>query len=283
MDYLIAKTSDKREPYYMVLSNERVFDEDYDLSDFRLYDDTYKLQGNEWFGVENFSTMEYCLEFLRNEFVPTSYSFMDRRLYGKIAYIVSVQQDGNYYIFQKVTPSYLYVRYRAISWLNVLSPSEQAHLINNENVLVIKEIPDCIYIKREDRLYFKKLNSITSIFEGINILYREATDSEVENFLSFDMINLVGNFSTEYVHTANRRRIKEAMDRYVNFTDEQKTQMVHYVNDYCPLLLDSGNNKFNISNEKELTELLNAINQRYYTTEIEGERRLANSVTKIIR
>ena len=44
---------------------------------------------------------------------------------------------------------------------------------------------------------------------------------------------------------------------------------------------DATTNKFRISNEKELTELLNTLNQRYYTTEIDGEKRLANSVTKL--
>lgn len=38
---------------------------------------------------------------------------------------------------------------------------------------------------------------------------------------------------------------------------------------------------FNINSEKELTELLNGMNQRYYTTEIDGEKRIANSVTVV--
>ena len=33
--------------------------------------------------------------------------------------------------------------------------------------------------------------------------------------------------------------------------------------------------------KKELTELLNGMNERYYTTEIDGEKRIANSVTVV--
>lgn len=33
--------------------------------------------------------------------------------------------------------------------------------------------------------------------------------------------------------------------------------------------------------EKELTELLNGMNERYYITEIDGEKRIANSVTVV--
>lgn len=33
--------------------------------------------------------------------------------------------------------------------------------------------------------------------------------------------------------------------------------------------------------EKELTELLNGMNERYYTTEIDGEKKIANFVTVV--
>lgn len=112
-------------------------------------------------------------------------------------------------------------------------------------LLVIKDIPDCVYVKDIDKLYFKNLNAITSIFNGINELYREATE------------------------------------RYNNFSTEQKNRIPNYISQYCPHLYDATTNRFRISNEKELTELLNTLNQRYYTTEIDGEKRLANSVTKL--
>lgn len=281
MDFLIAKTKSKKEPYYMVLSDTQVFDSEYDLSDFRLYDDEYKLQENEWFGVEEFSLKGYCLDLLKEDFEPTLYSFMERKSYNEIVYIISIQKEGNYYIFQKVTPSYLYARHKVISWHNLLDPSEQAHLIDNKDVLVIKTVPDCIYVKNEDRLYFKNLGSITSIFEGIDVLYREATDSEVAEFLALDIINLKEGFSTKQVKQSNRRRIKEAVEKYANFTEEQKKQIPDYVKGYCPHLFNLDNNKFNISREKDLTEFLNILNQRYYTTEIDREKRVARSVIKL--
>lgn len=111
-----------------------------------------------------------------------------------------------------------------ISWGNLRSPSEQARLIKEDNILVIKDNPDCVFVKDIDKLYFKNLNAITSIFNGINELYREATDSEVETFLSMDIINLESDFSKDQVKTPNRRRIKEATERYNNFSTEQKTE-----------------------------------------------------------
>ena len=73
------------------------------------------------------------------------------------------------------------------------------------------------------------LNTITSIFNGINELYREATDDEVETFLSMDIINLESDFSKDQVKTANRRRIKEATERYNNFSTEQKNRIPNYM------------------------------------------------------
>lgn len=55
-------------------------------------------------------------------------------------------------------------------------------------------------------------------------MYREATDDEVETFLSMDIINLESDFSKDQVKTANRRRIKEATERYNNFSTEQKIE-----------------------------------------------------------
>ena len=40
-------------------------------------------------------------------------------------------------------------------------------------------------------------------------------------------------------------------------------------------------NTFDIGSEKELKELIYGIEQRYYTTEIGNEKRLANSVIKL--
>ena len=96
-----------------------------------------------------------------------------------------------------------------------------------------------------------------------------------------DIINLESDFSKDQVKTANRRRIKEATERYNNFSTEQKNRIPNYISQYCPNLYDATTNRFRISNEKKLTELLNTLNQRYYTTEIDGEKRLANSVTKL--
>ena len=168
-----------------------------------------------------------------------------------------------------------------LSWEHIISPTDQAVLSNHKNVLVIKEGGDCYYIKDTDKLYFRNLNAITSIFDGINILYREATNQEVEEFFNMEMINVSDGFTKDDVKTANRRRIKEATERYRSFSPEQKARIPSYISKYCPHIYTEATSQFNVNDENSLTDLLNVLNQRYYTTEIDDEKRLANSVTKL--
>ena len=281
MDYLVAKTKGKRGSFYKVLSDKTTFEIIPDFANSREYDDEYKLQEDEWFVVEHFSQQTYCIDFIQNDFVATNYSFMPKEKYGKIDFIVSVQNEGNDFIFQKITPSYIYEKQKMLSWSHIIAPTDQAVLYNYEDVLVIKSDADCFYKKNADKLYFKNLNAITSIFDGINILYREATNQEVEEFLEMEMINVADGFTKDDVKTANRRRIKEATERYHSFSPEQKAKIPSYISKYCPHIYDEETSKFNVNDESNLTDLLNVLNQRYYTTEIDDEKRLANSVTKL--
>lgn len=274
MDYLLSKINKKPHQYYKILTNVKLFEMDYKFDKVKNYVDDYKLQDDEWFVVDDFTKQSYCLPFLRQEFIPVTLPFMKSEDYNNVDYIISVQSDI-YYLFQKVTSSNVYKKRRMVSF------SEEARLIDDENILVIKELPDCVFDKQVDKLYFKNLSSITSIFDGINILYREATDNEVENFLTLDILNVADGFNKENVKTANRRRIKEATEKYNNFTKEQKENIPVYISKYCPSLYDKSTDKINISNEVELANLLNVLNQRYYTTEIDGEMRLAHSVSKL--
>ena len=71
-----------------------------------------------------------------------------------------------------------------------------------------------------------------------------------------------------------------AMDVLEELDTEQKHEIFSYVAQYCPDISD-GNNHFTISDNKELTLLLFGIEQRFYTTPIGGEKRIANSVIKL--
>ena len=212
------------------------------------------MQDDEWFVVNQLSQQIYCMDFVKNNFVATNYSFMPKDKYGKIDFIVSVQDEGNVFVFQKITPSYIYEKQKILSWEHTISPTDQAVLSNHKNVLVIKEGADCYYIKDTDKLYFRNLKAITSIFDGINILYREATNQEVEEFFNMEMINVTDGFTKDDVKTANRRRIKEATERYRSFSHEQKARIPSYIRKYCPHIYNEATSQFNVNDENSITE-----------------------------
>lgn len=152
--------------------------------------------------------------------------------------------------------------------------------VNNGQSITIKEFPDAIYNRTDDILYFLKLEWIKSLFPGIEELYREATDEEVNDFLRYDFINVGENFKLASVKTNNRKRIALLKDRYAGFSAEQKIELNKYIHNY-ESELPFQNGKFEIQSDQDLKRLLYGIDQRYYTTPIEKETRIANSITKI--
>lgn len=270
MDFLFVKTKGKQGTFRKVLSNQTVYNDIPGFDDKRPYNDELNLRDGQWFVLEHFSEKDYAPILIKEDFNSAAWSQISREDYDKIDYIVSVQNDGNLLIFQNVTTRLIYKRQ------SLLSLDEQPSLINKDHTLVINTYADAYYVRNTDSLYFKRLSNITSIFSGINELYNEATDAEVDSLFRLSMLHIDPDFTRDKVKTANRRKIKEALDMYNNYTTEQKTQLPTYLKKYCSdLVYDEHLGKFEISTEKTLTLLLNGLCQRYYTTEISNEKKVA--------
>ncbi len=273
MDFLFAKLRGRGGSFCKVISDNTIFNDIPDFSNSRGYNDEVKLQDDEWFVVEEFATKDYAPQIVRNDFDAAAWSQIVRADYTKIDYLVSVQNNHNLFLFQNITASTVLKRQSFVSM------DEQPSLLNTDHLVVIHETPDAYYVKDADKLYFKRLSAITTIFSGINELYNEATDAEVDRTLQLDILNVDANFTKDNVKTANRRKIREAMDAYDNFTEDQKQALTGYFQRYCPNLFVAG--KVKIDDEKSLTQFLNGINQRFYTTEISNQQRVALSVDNL--
>lgn len=273
MNHLLAKTRGRNGDYFKVISNSEIYPLPDDLDNPKEYDTDYKLEDDEWFAITEFSEKEYCIDFLTRRFISTDYNQLPRAQYTNIEYLVAYQTG--YFCFQKLTSSQVINR-------RYFSMSEQPELVTNAPIILINQVPDAIYHKEEDILYFKKLTSITTIFKGIYELYREATQEETEEFLENDFINLADDYSAENVKKANRKRIAMARETIARFTPAEKQDIFGYIREYCEeLVFDENYSNFSVSNEEDLKKLLYGIEQRYYTTRIGGERRLANSVSPV--
>lgn len=272
MNHLIAKAKGRNGDYFKVISNKVIFDIADDIADPKGYDSDYKLEDDEWFAITEFSEKEYCIEFLKTRFISTDYNQLPKTEYENIEFLVAYQTGT--YCFQKLSSSQIIRR-------KYFSISEQPELVDSP-IIVINQIPDAIYKKDSDTLYFKKLPSITTIFKGIYELYKEATQQETELFLQNAFINLHESFTADHVKKANRKRIAMAQETLKKFKPKEKKKIFSYIKEYCEdLEFDLKAEHFSVNNDEDLKKLLYGIEQRYYTTIIGNEKRLANSVLKI--
>ena len=273
MNHLIAKIKGASGKYLKVLSNKKIFDHPQTLDDAIEYDSAAVLEQDEWFYIKNFSTQKYCIDFLKKDFSSTDYSQIKVDEYLDIEYLIAYQH-GKYY-FQKLSN-------RQILEKKFFTINPQPEFHDDMKIIVIESLPNAIYIKNEDTLYFKSLTYIHQIFKGIEILYKEATQAETKEFLESSFISLKNNYNADKVKQSNRKRISLAIEALNNIPHTQRKSMYSYICEYRPELnFDSHTSSFEISNEHELKELLYGLTERYYTTKFGKEKRLANSVIKI--
>jgi hypothetical protein len=279
MNHLIAEIRQRGKGVktYKIFSDEEVYILPNDLDNPKVYNPDYKLEEDEWFHIPKFSNETYCIALLKKDFLSTDYDQINTGQLKKLKYLCSVQKNNgtDYYHFQKITPSQIIKK----SWFKL---SDAPTLEKESPVILINTIADAIYKKSEDTLYFRNLPAISAIFNGISELYKEATQEETKDFLNNDFIKLDDDYNADKVGKANRKRIALAMETLKDFSHKEKSVIYTYIKDYCNNLpFDNKNSNFTVKNEEDLKQLLWGIEQRYYTTLVGKEKRVANSVSKI--
>lgn len=271
-NFTLANVGKKQEDYLKLISDESLFS----LPNFEhteKYSPESSLEDNEWFYVEKFSDQDFYLSILKKNCDSVDYNLYKKSCDKPINFIIFIEND--IYYFQKI------VKANFLKPKRHISIGEDMNYLSDEKIITLKEIPDAIYMKNEDRLYFKKLEYITSIFIGISELYRAATQEEVENFLKSDFINMTNkNYTASDVSVLNRKRIALLKDTFDNMTDEEKKNLISYTQEYAEELKFE-NGQFCIGKDNDLKQLLYGIGERYYTTEVHGEKRLAKSILRI--
>ena len=274
MDHILAyiKTRAKKRIFKLV-SEQSLFDPvTVDLTACVPYNPDHNLDEDSWFKIEGFSNQAFCIDLLQKVFDSKDYDDLTKENFSKIAYLFAVQGEDFY--FQKITPS-LFVKRKTLVF------GEAATLEQSQTRLVINALPDAVYFKGSDTLVFRNLATISSIFKGIDELYKEATKEEVEQFLDETFIELSNDYGVEKVSTPNRKRIGLAMKTLESMSADDKTNMLEYIDGYCEQKpkFDQQNQKFEISTDEDLKLLVYGIEQRFYTTPFGKEKRCANSVT----
>lgn len=274
MDQVLARVKGKRKKqHFKLIADETLFDAvAIDLNSCVDYDPDHNLDDDSWFKIYQFSQQAFCIDLLKKDFDSKDFDDLTTDQFAKITYLFSVQGDDFY--FQKITPS-LFIKRKTLIF------GETAELEDSKNRLVVNALPDAVYFKASDTLIFRNLATISSIFKGIDELYKEATNAEVKQFLDESFIELSNDYDVNKVSKPNRKRIGLAMATLHAMSTDDRTNMLDYIDEYCgeqKLKFVQQNQKFEISSDDELKLLLYGIEQRFYTTPFGQEKRLANSV-----
>jgi len=219
MDHILAhiKTRAKKRIFKLV-SDQSLFDAvTVDVTACVPYNPDHNLDEDAWFKIEGFSNKAFCIDLLKKVYDPKDYDDLTKENFSKIAYLFAVQGEDFY--FQKITPS-LFVKRKTLVF------GETAELEKSQTRLVINTLPDAVYFKGSDTLVFRNLATISSIFKGIDELYKEATKEEVEQFLDESFIELSNDYGVEKVSTPNRKRIGLAMETTIK--KSQNTQPLSF-------------------------------------------------------
>lgn len=274
MDYLLARVADRRNWYRKMIAGETIYQIPSNLANRIRYTPMDICDEDSWFYIDRFSQNTFCIDILKQDsFNSTDYGEIDVIHPEKISYLVSYQEQ-NFFCFQRVYISNLLQQKRFIHI------GERVEVRESKHGIIINDVPDAIYSKSEDCLYFKKLETITPIFKGIDELYREATEEETRQFLGNSFINLKDGFNSLEVKKSNRKRIALAMTVLGSFNEKEKKEIFEYTNQYFPNLKYNGSS-FEIQNEEDLKNFLYGIEQRLYTTPVTKEQRCASAVRNI--
>ena len=271
MNYLLAKLKGRTNEFLKVVASSNNILEVPNLTNIQNYTPEYKLEDNEWFKLDNFLPRGYTNGLIENTFSGTTFNQITTDKYEDIKYLCCKQ--NSLYLFQKISINKLLSK----NWFKITdSPTLQL----NKPIIVLNEWIDAVYDKSSDTLYFKDIVKIKQMFRGIESLYRTATQTEVNTFFGHSFISLGTSFTTNSVKNANRRRIAMAIDTLNSFTEEEVVEVVNYTKSYCTSVPINGN-MFVIETEEHLKLVLFGIEQRYYTTNIQPEKRLANSILEM--
>lgn len=235
-----------------------------------VFDNRTNLGDYEWLRLENFSTKDFATKEIKKKTTGADYDLATQADAAGIEYIFELSDELLF--FQKVT------RNAFIKKRSFITLGEGFEKKENISLFQINVYPDAIYDRTKDVLYFRKLFSITKIFNGINEIYRAATDTEVQSFLAENAFSLADGFSAEKVKIPNRKKIALVQDTFSKMSKQKKKEMFDYIKDYYPNL-SLNNGKAQISSEEDLKNILYGLEERFYTTLITKEKRIANSIT----
>lgn len=262
---VLTQTDDIYDSASLVFDHNCEFSEGADLDD------------DEWFKLSDFDQKDYFLPILGRNIASAEFSQLSENDYDKLGYLMAVQDNGNTYCFQKLTNQSILRR-------KLLQFSQMPVIRKLTKTILLESLPHAVYKKDEKCLFFKRLSTITSVIPGIEALYREATEEEANAFLSEPFLDSSGQIGVDKISSANLKRLHSASQKLSTLTLKKKERILEYIHKYNKNIpYDEISKKFTISNNTDLQYFLWGVEERYYSTITNRERRVARSILKLQR
>lgn len=268
-NYIYGKVKRKQNMFRVIETETNVYDTAELVLNGVDYNPATLIEDEELYQIRSFSASNFMLDFLQNDIDSVNHDQITRDDLKKLSFICTVQ--GHLYFFQIINSSF----YVSKKWFSI----DELTLETDKPIITINPFADAIYDKQNDVLYFKKLSAAQKIFKGMDQLYREATNEETQTFLNSDFLDVDSSFVSTNVTVPNRKRIALVNETLSRFSNEEKQAIYDYTNQYGQVTYQDG--KFKIENDDDLKFVLWGIEQRFYTTPIGGEKRVANSIISI--
>ncbi len=268
-NYIFGKVKRKQKMFRVIETETEVYNTAELILNGIDYNPVTLIENEEIYQLTKFSESGYCLDFLINELNTVEHNQIVKADLKKLSFICTVQD--NLYFFQIINSSFFISK----KWFSI----EELTLETEKPIITINPFADAIYNKQNDTLYFKKLTAAQKIFKGMDQLYKEATEVETQTFLESDFLEVSRDYAAIQVTVPNRKRIALVNETLNKLSDEEKIAIYDYTNTYGQVTYENG--KFKIENDDDLKFVLWGIEQRFYTTQIGGEKRVANSIISI--
>jgi hypothetical protein len=268
-NYIFGKVKRKQNLFRIIETKKEVYNTaNIDLNGID-YNPSTLIEDEEIYQLSNFSQSGYCLNFLTEYLNTVDFNQITNSDLKKLSFICTIQE--NLFFFQNINSSYFISK----KWFSI----DELTLETEKPIITINPLADAIYNKDNDTLYFKKLTAVQKIFKGMDQLYKEATEAETQNFLQSEFLEVTDDFPPNLVSIPNRKRIGLVNETLIRLSDDEKVAIYNYTNEYGQVTYKNG--KFKIENDEDLKFVLWGIEQRFYTTQIGGEKRVANSIISI--
>lgn len=268
-NYIFGKVKRKQNLFRIIETEEDVYNTTNLVLNGIDYNPATLIENEEIYQLRNFSQSEYCLNFLTEELNTVNFNQITKADLKKLSFICTIQENLTF--FQIINSSFFISK----KWFSI----DELTLETEKPIITINPFADAIYNKNNDTLYFKKLTAAQKIFKGMDQLYKEATETETQTFMQSDFLEVAADFSPNLVTIPNRKRIALVNETLNRLSDDEKVAIYDYTNEYGQVTYENG--KFKIENDEDLKYVLWGIEQRFYTTQIGGEKRVANSIISI--